>query len=177
MKVVKNIIRSYVRREQLEHEIEQEAFDLVGPNGIVIGPQVWPCGVFPNSVIELVLWNAHADEVAHIAAQEQAIGNGRRQQEQDIQEREQGTQQREQNVQQREQNVQQREQNMQQREQGMRQREQSVQRREQSAQQGEDEVLIREQKGYVHKDLTRIREYQPYLSFLACKSRLGDYCT
>ena len=55
MKVAKNIIRSYVRREQLEHEIEQEEFDLVDPNGVVIGPQVWPCGVSPNSVIELVL--------------------------------------------------------------------------------------------------------------------------
>ena len=114
----------------------------------MIGPHIWPAGVAPDSVLELVLWDAHAN----LGACKQEV----RQQEQ-VDNARQGAQ------------------DMQQQEQELRSGEHLVQLREQEVEQREGYDQVREPGACACADLGRIREHHRCLSFFACKARLGDY--
>ena len=184
---MKNIIKSCVRREQLEQQIEREEFDLVGPGGAIIGPQVWPTGLYHDSVVELLLW----EQSTPITGHGQVLENGQGQQEPEVRRREddvrgeqddtrrqQDDARRQQDDARRQQDdarrreyiqhwedVQRREQAVQQREQNVEGREQNLQIRERDVEQREEDVLLREQKDNAHAELMRIRQCQAYLSF------------
>ena len=135
----------------------------------MIGPHIWPAGVAPDSVLELVLWDAHANLGAckQEARQQEQVDNGR-QGAQDMQQQEQELRSWEQLVQLREQGIQQREQEL-------HDREHLVQLREQEVEQREGYDQVREPGACACADLGRIREHHRCLSFFACKARLGDY--
>ena len=137
-KVAKTIIKTYVRREQLEPQIERGEFDLIGPGGLKIEPQVWPTGVAPGSVIDLIIWDANEGHHVHTAGQERGqerqenVGTAEYQRHQDIRQREQDARENseKQDARQREQDARQREQDARQREQDARQRDSKMRRSE-----------------------------------------------
>ena len=156
----------------------------------MIGPHVWPTGVAPDSVLELILWDVQPNADAQVAdhqqnqqhVQHQLVeevllrGQAAQQREDAVQQREAAAQQRELDVGGREQRAHQREEHLQRREQEMQQREQIGQLRREEIDHRDGEERGRESQDAICADLERIREYERLLSFLACKTRLGNYC-
>ena len=52
-KATKPLIKSYVADEKLARRIDQGKFDLIGPTGVKILPQIWPHSILPGSEVHL----------------------------------------------------------------------------------------------------------------------------
>ena len=197
LQAARNLIREYVRREQLEQQVDQEEFDLINSDGVIIGPQAWPSGVTPNTRIELLLWHGHADGGAQLPPggrdaanarnwRQQDVGQqadqlrlraedaGRR--EEDARRREDDARRREDDARRREDDAQRHEQQLERRERDVLEREQNIQPRRNGAAPSSDDLPSGGEKESIRTDLARIRECQSCLSFFACRTRLGNYC-
>ena len=129
----KLVVRHCLRQYQVEIEIDRERCNLIGPEGLIIHPIVWPAGLHPGCTVDIVLW---CDQEPQPQPQPQEQGDaalredlGRR--EVDAHDRERDARDRERDARERERDARDRERDAQERERDARDREQNAQQRQQ----------------------------------------------
>ena len=95
MKVSRFVIQNYLRPYAADAEIEGGRFDLIGPGGLVIHPVIWPAGLEPGCLVDLIL---RQDQALRPQERNDAALEGVRQREADVRQRERDVGQRERDV-------------------------------------------------------------------------------
>ena len=206
IKVSKYVIRNYVRPYEIEGEVEREQFNLVGPEGLNIHPVIWPAGINPGCIVDLILWHDQEPRGRGDVSPGEGAVQDVRQREMDVSNRESDARDRERHIRERERDARDRERDARERERDARDREQDAQQRQQPPEplpppplptapppppqpQPHPQQQVSPPSSSLSLEpshspdrcgqccnLDRIRKHRACLSFFAGQSRLRDLC-